>query len=49
MTEDELHEAAYPFGIEKLDKKSVSHSREMKQLPELTVEMKLVKEVLWAQ
>ena len=49
MTEDELHEAAYPFGIEKLDKKSVSHSREMKQLPELTVEKKLVKEVLWAQ
>ena len=49
MTEDELHEAAYPFGIEKLEKKSVSHSREMKQLPELTVEKKLVKEVLWAQ
>lgn len=49
VTEDELHEAAYPSGIEKLDKKSVSHSREMKQLPGLTVEKKLVKEVLWAQ
>lgn len=49
MTEDELHEAAYPFGKEKLDKKSVSHSREMKQLSGLTAENKLVKEVLWAQ
>lgn len=49
MTEDELHEAAYPFGIEKLDQKSVSHSREIKQLPGLTVEKKLVKEVLWTQ